>query len=177
MTCLLILLDDPLPAELQSRAEQFKVAINQLVDLLDLNHPSTVKLKVCSYRYHVYTFFVITATKYFLTSLSVIIMLFLYYYCGTEIMLPCGDAESFADVCTIHFFLMQRLVNSLSHQSLPDVFTGIVHSSFEEKLKVLDAVDLPERFDAAQALIQRQITVGEVTECFLLLREIFNSVD
>ena len=70
-------------------------------------------------------------------------------------------------------FLLQRLVNSLSHQSLPDVFTGIVQSSFEEKLKVLDAIDLPERFDAAQALIQRQITVGEVTECFLLLREIF----
>ena len=39
-------LDDPLPAELQSRAEQLRTAVNQLVDLLDLNHPSTVKLKV-----------------------------------------------------------------------------------------------------------------------------------
>ena len=53
----------------------------------------------------------------------------------------------------------QCLVNSLPHQSLPDIFTSIVQSSFEEKLKILDAVDLPERFDAAQALIQRQITV------------------
>ena len=56
-------------------------------------------------------------------------------------------------------FCLQRLVNSLPKQSLPDIFTAIVQSSFEEKLKILDAVDLPERFDAAQALIQRQITV------------------
>lgn len=57
------------------------------------------------------------------------------------------------------FDFLQRLINSLPDQSLPDIFTAIVQSSFEEKLKILDAVELPERFDAAQALIQRQITV------------------
>jgi hypothetical protein len=59
----------------------------------------------------------------------------------------------------IYNCLFQRLVYSLPDQSLPDIFTTIVQSSFEEKLKILDAVDLPERFDAALALIQRQITV------------------
>lgn len=38
--------DDPLPAALQSRAEEFKSSVTQLVDLLDLNHPSTARLKV-----------------------------------------------------------------------------------------------------------------------------------
>ena len=38
--------DDPLPAALQSRAEEFKAAVSQLVELLDLNHPSTARLKV-----------------------------------------------------------------------------------------------------------------------------------
>ena len=92
------MLDDPLPAELQSRAEQFKVAINQLVDLLDLNRPSTVKLKVSCYRYRVYTFFVITGTTNLLKFTSA--FCHKLYNCGTEIMLPCGNAECFADVCT-----------------------------------------------------------------------------
>ena len=38
--------EDPLPAALQSRAEEFKSAVGQLVDLLDLNQPSTARLKV-----------------------------------------------------------------------------------------------------------------------------------
>ena len=38
--------DDPLPAALKSRAEEFKSSVTQLVDLLDLNHPSTARLKV-----------------------------------------------------------------------------------------------------------------------------------
>ena len=69
----------------------------------------------------------------------------------------------------------QRLVYSLPDQSLPDIFTAIVQSSFEEKLKILDAVDLPERFDAALALIQRQITVTmeimnfRLTHCLALV--------
>ena len=56
---------DPLPAELQSRAEQFKTAVNQLVDLLDLNHPSTMKLKVIhnhcnNYRIHGITYILVS---------------------------------------------------------------------------------------------------------------------
>ena len=38
--------DDPLPAALRSRAEELKTAVSQLVELLDLNQPSTARLKV-----------------------------------------------------------------------------------------------------------------------------------
>ena len=39
-------IDDPLPAALRSRAEELKTAVSQLVELLDLNQPSTARLKV-----------------------------------------------------------------------------------------------------------------------------------
>ena len=42
--------EDPLPAALQSRAEELKTAVSQLVELLDLNHPSTARLKVSAQR-------------------------------------------------------------------------------------------------------------------------------
>lgn len=51
----------------------------------------------------------------------------------------------------------QHHLSSLSDERLPDFFTSLVKSSFEEQLEVLDAVSLSERFKVAQPLLQRQI--------------------
>ena len=54
----------------------------------------------------------------------------------------------------------QRLLDSLPDHNLPDLFTSILRSSFQEKLEVLDSVDLSERFKAVQPLLLRQIAVS-----------------
>ena len=41
-----LLIGEQLPAEAQPLAEEFRASANELVDLLDLNNPSTLKLKV-----------------------------------------------------------------------------------------------------------------------------------
>lgn len=66
-----------------------------------------------------------------------------------------------ARLLTYLHLCIQRLVDSVPDQRLPDLFSSIVKSSFEEKLEVLDAIDLPDRFKVAQALIQRQISVSK----------------
>ena len=48
-------------------------------------------------------------------------------------------------------------MSSVSDDLLPDIFTSLVKSSFEEKLEVLDAVSLADRFKVAHPLLQRQI--------------------
>ena len=83
--------DDPLPADTQTLATDFRSSANELLELLDLNHPSIVRLK--------------------------------------------------------------RLLDSLPDRSLPDLFTSILQASFEEKLKVLDAVELSKRFKVAQPTV------------------------
>ena len=56
----------------------------------------------------------------------------------------------------------QRLLDTIPDHSLPDVFTSILRASFDEKLEVLDAVDLADRFKTAQPLLLRQIAVRGV---------------
>lgn len=55
------------------------------------------------------------------------------------------------------------MLDQLPSQHLPDVCAAIVKASYSEKMQVLDAVDLSDRFKRALPLIVRQI---EVMICF-----------
>ncbi|XP_078589974.1 lon protease homolog 2, peroxisomal-like [Branchiostoma floridae x Branchiostoma japonicum] len=52
---------------------------------------------------------------------------------------------------------LKKMLDSLPSQHLPDVFASIVKASYKEKLQVLDAVDLRERFEKTLPLLIRQI--------------------
>lgn len=54
---------------------------------------------------------------------------------------------------------LKRLLNSLPVHSLPDVCAAIVRASHSERLEILDAVDLSERFKKTLPLLLRQIEV------------------
>lgn len=51
------------------------------------------------------------------------------------------------------------MLDSVPSQHLPDICSTIVKASFSEKIQVLDAVDLAERFKKALPLLMRQIEV------------------
>ncbi|XP_026143218.1 lon protease homolog 2, peroxisomal [Carassius auratus] len=52
---------------------------------------------------------------------------------------------------------LRRLLDSLPRETLPDVLAAMIRTSNKEKLQVLDAVDLEERFKKALPLLTRQI--------------------
>ncbi|KAJ8302523.1 hypothetical protein KUTeg_018919 [Tegillarca granosa] len=52
---------------------------------------------------------------------------------------------------------LKNMLESLPSQHLPDVCSSIVKASYAEKIQVLDAVDLTERFKKALPLLMRQI--------------------
>uniref|UniRef100_A0A8C5FXC7 Lon protease homolog 2, peroxisomal n=1 Tax=Gadus morhua TaxID=8049 RepID=A0A8C5FXC7_GADMO len=52
---------------------------------------------------------------------------------------------------------LKRLLDSLPRETLPDVVASMIRSSNKEKLQVLDAVGLEERFRRALPLLTRQI--------------------
>uniref|UniRef100_A0A8C1J0H4 Lon protease homolog 2, peroxisomal n=1 Tax=Cyprinus carpio TaxID=7962 RepID=A0A8C1J0H4_CYPCA len=52
---------------------------------------------------------------------------------------------------------LRRLLDSLPKETLPDVLASMIRTSNKEKLQVLDAVDLEERFKKALPLLTRQI--------------------
>lgn len=54
---------------------------------------------------------------------------------------------------------LKRLLNTLPVQSLPDICAAMVKASHEERLQILDAVDLAERFRKTLPLLIRQIEV------------------
>ena len=58
------------------------------------------------------------------------------------------------------------MLDSLPSQNLPDITASIVKASYAEKIQVLDAVDLRERFKKTLPLLMRQI---EAILVFLLL--------
>lgn len=56
-------------------------------------------------------------------------------------------------------FCLQNLLDTLPDYTLPDFFTSIVKATTDEKLEILDATNLTERFKLAQPLLIRQIEV------------------
>ncbi|XP_048828613.1 lon protease homolog 2, peroxisomal [Brienomyrus brachyistius] len=52
---------------------------------------------------------------------------------------------------------LRRLLDSLPRETLPDVLTSMIQASNKEKLEVLDAVSLEERFKKTLPLLTRQI--------------------
>ncbi|MFT7799998.1 lon protease homolog 2, peroxisomal isoform X2 [Arapaima gigas] len=52
---------------------------------------------------------------------------------------------------------LRRLLDSLPRETLPDVLISMIHVSNKEKLEVLDAVSLAERFKKALPLLTRQM--------------------
>ena len=57
---------------------------------------------------------------------------------------------------------LKRMLEGLPSQHLPDICAAIVKASYTEKIQVLDAVDLQERFRKALPLLTRQIEVSHV---------------
>ena len=51
------------------------------------------------------------------------------------------------------------MLDSLPSQHLPDITASIVKASYAEKIQVLDAIDLEERFKKTLPLLMRQIEV------------------
>uniref|UniRef100_A0A8C8AAH7 Lon protease homolog 2, peroxisomal n=2 Tax=Otus sunia TaxID=257818 RepID=A0A8C8AAH7_9STRI len=52
---------------------------------------------------------------------------------------------------------LRRLLDSLPREALPDILTSIIRTSNQEKLQILDAVRLEERFKMTIPLLVRQI--------------------
>ena len=55
---------------------------------------------------------------------------------------------------------MGEVMDSVPSQHLTDICSAIVKASYTEKIQVLDAVDLGERFKKALPLLMRQIEVS-----------------
>ncbi|KAK2085003.1 Lon protease-like protein 2, partial [Saguinus oedipus] len=52
---------------------------------------------------------------------------------------------------------LRRLLDSLPREALPDILTSIIRTSNKEKLQILDAVSLEDRFKMTIPLLVRQI--------------------
>jgi ATP-dependent Lon protease len=55
----------------------------------------------------------------------------------------------------------QKMLDSVPVQHLPDICASLVKASFTEKIQVLDAVDISERFKKTLPLLMRQIEVKQ----------------
>lgn len=55
--------------------------------------------------------------------------------------------------------VLQKMLDSVPVQHLPDICTLLVKASYVEKIQVLDAVDINERFKKTLPLLMRQIEV------------------
>jgi len=51
------------------------------------------------------------------------------------------------------------MLDNVPVQHLPDICTSLVKASYAEKMQVLDAVDVSERFKKTLPLLMRQIEV------------------
>ncbi|CAE1233160.1 lon [Acanthosepion pharaonis] len=54
---------------------------------------------------------------------------------------------------------LKKMLDQLPSQHLPDICAAIVKASYSEKMQVLDAVDLSDRFKRALPLLMRQVEV------------------
>ena len=50
-------------------------------------------------------------------------------------------------LCADELCAVQKMLDSVPMQHLPDLCTSLVKASYAEKLEVLDAVDITERFN------------------------------
>ena len=57
-------------------------------------------------------------------------------------------------ICNDHF---QKMLESIPNHQLADLISSIVNASFNEKLEILNAIDLKDRFSKALPLLLRQI--------------------
>lgn len=64
---------------------------------------------------------------------------------------------------------LQQMLESLPSQHLPDICAALVKASFTEKIQVLDAVDLTDRFRKALPLLMRQIEVNIFIYCVIMI--------
>lgn len=55
--------------------------------------------------------------------------------------------------------LRQKMLDSVPVQHLPDICASLVKTSYAEKIQVLDAVNVSERFKKTLPLLMRQIEV------------------
>lgn len=67
------------------------------------------------------------------------------------------------DTSSPNMVSLKRSLNSLPNSSLPDICAAIIRASQEEKLEILDAVDLNERFKKIVPLLVRQIEVSSAS--------------
>ncbi|XP_034257095.1 lon protease homolog 2, peroxisomal-like isoform X1 [Thrips palmi] len=57
---------------------------------------------------------------------------------------------------------LKKMLNSIPHTMLADLVASLTKASFTEKLEILDAIDLMERFKKALPLLVRQVKMLEV---------------
>lgn len=57
---------------------------------------------------------------------------------------------------------LKKMLNSIPHTMLADLVASLTKASFAEKLEILDAIDLMERFKKALPLLVRQVKMLEV---------------
>ena len=67
-------------------------------------------------------------------------------------------------VVSVH---LQKMLDNVPSQQLPDICVSIVKASLAEKVQVLDAVDLAERFRKTLPLLMRQIEVRHISNIII----------
>uniref|UniRef100_F7DC85 Lon protease homolog 2, peroxisomal n=1 Tax=Monodelphis domestica TaxID=13616 RepID=F7DC85_MONDO len=70
---------------------------------------------------------------------------------------PASDLVEMLDMSVPAVAKLRRLLDSLPREALPDILTSIIRTSNKEKLQILDAVSLEERFKMTIPLLVRQI--------------------
>uniref|UniRef100_A0A8C9XYY0 Lon protease homolog 2, peroxisomal n=1 Tax=Sander lucioperca TaxID=283035 RepID=A0A8C9XYY0_SANLU len=73
-----------------------------------------------------------------------------------EVRMTTPSSKSNVSVCVL-VAKFRRLLDSLPREALPDVLASMIRTSNKEKLQVLDAVTLEERFKKALPMLTRQI--------------------
>ena len=86
---------------------------------------------------------------------------YLYQLCfiSVAVLTVCTNIPGVPAHKTDGDWCVQKLLASLPSEHLPDICSTMVKASYAEKLQVLDAVDLTERFKKALPLLMRQIEV------------------
>jgi ATP-dependent Lon protease len=64
----------------------------------------------------------------------------------------------------------QKMLDNLPAHHLPDICASIIKASYSERIQVLDAVDLTERFKKTLPLLMRQIEVGQIKKLIYMLK-------